>query len=61
MNNNEVIGSWAEKKEKLKTRFGYLTDNELFFEDGDKEEMIGRLQIKLGKTRYELVKIIESL
>ena len=61
MNTKEVNGNWAEQKSKLKIRFGNLTDNEFFFEEGDKEEMIGRLQIKLGKTKHELTKIIESL
>jgi uncharacterized protein YjbJ (UPF0337 family) len=31
------------------------------FAEGKKEEMIGRLQIKLGKTKEELLKIIAAL
>ncbi len=61
MNTTGVIGNWNERKEKLKQKFGFLTDNDLMFEDGKKEEMLGKLQIKLGKTKEELLKIIGNL
>jgi uncharacterized protein YjbJ (UPF0337 family) len=38
-----------------------LTDNDLLFADGKKDEMIGRLQIKLGKSKDELEKLIEAI
>ena len=58
MNTTEVKGNWNEQKGKLKQQFGNLTDNDLMFAEGKKEEMLGRLQIKLGKTKEELHKII---
>jgi uncharacterized protein YjbJ (UPF0337 family) len=61
MNSNGVIGNWNERKGKLKQKFGFLTENDLMFEEGKKEEMIGKLQIKLGKTKEELLKIIGTL
>ena len=61
MNTDEVKGNWNEQKGKLKKKFGYLTDNDLMFEEGKKEEMFGRLQVKLGKTKDDLKKLIESL
>ncbi len=61
MNTTEVKGNWNEQKGKLKQKFATLTDNDLMFDSGKKEEMLGRLQIKLGKTREELHKIISSL
>jgi uncharacterized protein YjbJ (UPF0337 family) len=61
MNTTEITGNWNEQKGKLKKKFGYLTDNDLMFEDGKKEEMLGKLQIKLGKTKEELRKLVESL
>jgi uncharacterized protein YjbJ (UPF0337 family) len=54
-------GNWNEQKGKLKQKFATLTDNDLLFADGKKDEMIGRLQIKLGKSKEELEKIIELL
>lgn len=61
MNTSGAIGNWNERKGKLKQHFGFLTDNDLMFEDGKKEEMLGKLQIKLGKTKEELRNIIASL
>jgi len=61
MNTTEVKGSWNEQKGKLKQKFAILTDNDLMFEDGKKDEMFGKLQIKLGKTKEELHELIKSL
>jgi len=61
MNKTEVKGNWNEQKGRLKQKLAILTDNDLMFEEGKKEEMFGRIQIKLGKTKEELYKIIEEL
>ena len=57
----DINGSWKEQKVKLKKRFVKLQDSDLIFEEGKKEEMITRLEIKLGKTRDELLNIIAGL
>ncbi len=57
----ELKGNWNEQKGKLKQKFALLTENDLLFEEGKKEEMLGKLQIKLGKTREELDKIIGAI
>jgi uncharacterized protein YjbJ (UPF0337 family) len=61
MNKTEVKGNWNEQKGKLKQKFAVLTDNDLMYAEGKKDEMFGKLQIKLGKSREELHKIIDSL
>lgn len=61
MNTTELEGNWEEQKGKLKQKFAALTENDLLFQEGMKEEMIGKLQIKLGKTKEDLLKIIENL
>ena len=61
MNTTELKGNWNEQKGKLKMKFAVLTDNDLMFQEGKKEEMLGKLQIKLGKSKEELEKIIASL
>ena len=60
MNSTELKGNWEEQKGKLKQKFAALTENDLLFKEGMKDEMIGKLQIKLGKTKEELLKIIEK-
>jgi uncharacterized protein YjbJ (UPF0337 family) len=61
MNNVEIKGNWNEQKGKLKQKFANLTDNDLLFAEGKKDEMLGKLQIKLGKSKEELQKIIAAL
>ena len=61
MNSTELKGNWEEQKGKLKQKFATLTDNDLLFADGKKEEMMGKLQIKLGKSKEELHKILFDL
>lgn len=61
MNTNEGIGNWVKRKGKLKQKFALLTDDDLLLAEGKKEEMLGRLQVKLGKTKEELQKIIAAL
>ncbi len=59
--NTEIKGSWKELKGKLKRRFASLTDRDLLYEEGKEEEMLGRLQKKLGKSREDIDRIIEDL
>ena len=60
MNTTEVKGNWNEQKGKLKQKFAQLTDNDLMFDEGKKDEMLGKLQIKLGKTKEDLHKIMNA-
>ena len=61
MNTTELKGNWNEQKGKLKQKFAVLTDNDLMFKEGKKDEMFGKIQIKLGKTKEEFDKIIAAL
>jgi uncharacterized protein YjbJ (UPF0337 family) len=61
MNTTQLKGSWNEQKGKLKKKFAILTENDLIFQEGERDEMFGRIQIKLGKTKEELMKIISGL
>ena len=57
----ELKGNWNETKGKLKQKFALLTDNDLLLLEGKQDEMLGRLQAKLGKTKEELTKLISEL
>ena len=61
MNTTELKGNWDEQKGKLKQKFATLTDDDLLFAEGKKDEMLGKLQIKLGKSKDELHKLISEL
>ena len=57
----EIKGSWNEIKGKLKQKYADLTDDDLTFADGKDDELLGRLQKKLGRTKEELRKEIGEL
>ena len=57
----ELKGDWTATKGKLKQKFGMLADNDLLFEEGKQDEMLGRIQAKLGKSKKEILEIITSL
>jgi len=54
-------GSWNEVKGKLKQKYARLTDDDLTFAEGKDDELLGRLEKPLGKTKEELRMEIESL
>lgn len=60
-NKIELKGNWNEQKGKLKQKFAALTDDDFLFAEGKMDEMLGRLQIKLGKSKEELRELISSL
>lgn len=57
----EVKETWTEQKDRLKHSFAILTENDLMFDESKKEEMLGKVQAKLGKTKEEFQKIIAEL
>ena len=61
MNKTEVKGNWNELKGKLKQKYAQLTDDDLMYAEGREEELFGKLQIKIGKTKEEFQKILKSL
>jgi len=61
MNKPTFTGSWNEVQGKLKKKYGLLTDNDLVYKHGQHDEMLGRLQQKLGKSQDEIIKIIAEI
>ena len=61
MNKLTAEGTWNEIKGKLKQKYGDLTDDDLAFAEGKEDELYGRLQKKLGKTKEEIREEIERI
>jgi uncharacterized protein YjbJ (UPF0337 family) len=61
MNKLQIKGSWNELKGKIKQQYGNLTDDDLVFSEGKEDELLGRLQKKLGKSKDEVRQMIEKL
>jgi uncharacterized protein YjbJ (UPF0337 family) len=60
MNKLQIKGNWNEIKGKLKQKFADLTDDDLTFVEGKEDEMLGRLQQRLGKSEEEIRRAIEE-
>ena len=57
----EIKGSWNEVKGKLKQKYAHLTDDDLLFVEGKDDELVGRLQKSLGRTKEEIRAEIAAL
>ncbi len=57
----ELKGNWNELKGKLKQKYAELTDNDLLLVEGKHDELMGRIQTRLGKSKEELEKLISEL
>jgi len=60
MNNLELKGNWNVLKGKLKQSYSDLTDDDLMYEEGKEDELLGRIQRKTGQTKEQLTKWIKS-
>lgn len=54
-------GNWNQVKGKLKQRYSELSDDDLNYNEGQEEEMLGHLQEKLGKSKDEVRSIIQKI
>lgn len=57
----KITGNWSEIRTKLKEKFIKLTDDDLFFKEGKEDELLARLERKLGKSKEEISDTIEKL
>ncbi len=57
----KLNGDWNQTKGKIKQAYGDLSDDDLVYEEGKDDELVGRLQKKIGKSKDEVIKWIESL
>ena len=58
---DKIRGNWNEMKGKIKQEYGEVTDDDLAYEEGKEDDLIGRLQQKLGKTKEEVKDYLDNL
>lgn len=56
-----IKGDWNILKGKLKQVYGCLTDDDLLLIKGKEEELVGRIQLKIGKTKQEIRELLSKL
>lgn len=58
---NLLKGNWNQIKGKLKEEYAQLTDDDLLYQDGKEDQLLGRIQEKTGKTKQEIKSFIDSI
>jgi uncharacterized protein YjbJ (UPF0337 family) len=53
-------GNWNTLKGALKQKYAKLTDDDLKYVEGKEDELLGKIQTKLGITQAALEKIISE-
>ena len=61
MNSTIIKGDWNVAKGKLKQKYGQLTDNDLTYEKGREDELIGRIQKRVGENRDEVERYVRQV
>lgn len=57
----KIKGTWNTAKGQLKQKYAELTDDDLLYVEGKEDELYGRLQKRLGKSREEVENIMGNL
>ena len=61
MDKLSIKGNWKEISGKLKQKYANLTDDDLLYKEGKEDELMGRLQKKIGTTKDGLRNLIAKL
>ncbi len=61
MDNDRIEGKWTEIKGRIRESYGDLTDDEVEQAKGDREQLEGLFQQRLGKTKDEARKAVDDL
>ena len=57
-NSTELALHWDEIKEKLRLQFSTLTDEDLWMENGNQDELFNKIEAKLGMPKQEIYDMI---
>ncbi len=62
MNETELNlkGNWNVVKGKLKQAYGDLTDDDLAYTDGKEDELVGRIQKRIGSTAADVRHLLQK-
>ena len=58
---DKLKGNWNQTKGSLKKKYGTLTDNDLAYQEGQEDELLGRIQERTGEAKESIKKFIDSL
>lgn len=58
---DKLKGNWNIVKGQVKSQYGELTDDDLLYEEGKEDELLGRIQKKTGQTKESINSFFDSL
>lgn len=61
MDRERIRSNWNNKKEQLKESFSELSEADLYYNKGEEEDLVDRIQKKTGKTKDEVIRILEEI
>lgn len=61
MNNDQAQGQWDKFTAKVKQQWGELTDDEVKKAEGNKEELMARIQEKYGEQKESIAQKFNEL
>ncbi len=61
LEDNQSTENWNETKDRLKQKFALLTNSNVLLIEGKQDKVLSRLQVKLGKTKEEIQKLISEI
>jgi len=60
MNWDQISGNWKQYREKIREKWGFLTDNELDVIAGKRDALVGKIEEKYGITKDRVEKALEE-
>jgi uncharacterized protein YjbJ (UPF0337 family) len=60
MNSDQMAGKWKQMKGAVKTKWGKLTDDDLDVINGQKEQLVGRIQERYGIAKEEAQRQVDD-
>lgn len=60
MNWDQVQGKWKQYKGQIRTKWGKITDNDLDVIEGNRQQLVGKVQEYYGVTRENAEKQVDE-
>lgn len=58
---DKLKGNWNQIKGNLKQKWADLTDDDLLYEEGKEDELIGKIQQRTGEAKEDINSFIDGL
>ncbi|QCX00584.1 CsbD family protein [Aggregatimonas sangjinii] len=58
---DKLKGNWNVAKGKIKQEWGDLTDDDLDYQEGKEDELVGRIQKKTGESKERVNEFLDNM